>query len=276
MYKRLIYTQLLFILVAWAAFGQINVRVFADQQPTSAVLTTIQGKYELDLYDGKPIPVAGSEPVLLALYDGKIAVKRKNEDSFMCDSLIVKGLTGNDRFSFRINGGTQIRQNYGGDLKCFSDLNTMVFINVCDIEQYVAGVVRAEGGPGKSIEYLKSQAILVRTFLYRHLERHIIDRYNLCDNTHCQAFKGLSDDSLVNMAARETRGQVVLTSDSTLIISAFHSNCGGETSTSEDVWLSGYSYLIKVTDPYCLNSPNSKCYGCNSKPLNFIENYHNL
>ena len=63
----------------------------------------------------------------------------------MCDSLIVKGLTGNDRFSFRINGGTRVRRSYGGDLQCISDLGVMVFINTCDVEQYIAGVVRTEG-----------------------------------------------------------------------------------------------------------------------------------
>jgi stage II sporulation protein D len=133
----------------------------------------------------------------------------------------------------------------------------MVFINACDIEQYIAGVVRTEGGPGKNIEYLKSQAVLARTFMYKHFERHLLDRYNLCDNTHCQAFNGISNDTLIKRAALETKGLVILDRDSTLIISAFHSNCGGETSISEDVWLSGHPYMKKVIDPYCVKSPNA-------------------
>jgi stage II sporulation protein D len=107
------------------------------------------------------------------------------------------------------------------------------------------------------MEYLKSQAVLARTFMYKHFDRHLIDRYNLCDNTHCQAFNGISTDTLIIRAALETKGLVVLDRDSTLIISAFHSNCGGETSTSDFVWLSGYSYLKQVIDPYCLKSPNA-------------------
>ena len=93
--------------------------------------------------------------------------------------------------------------------------------------------------------------------MYKHFSRHLIDRYNLCDNTHCQAFNGISADTLINRAALESRGLVVLDRDSILIISAFHSNCGGETSTSQDVWLSGYLYLTKVTDPYCIKSPGA-------------------
>jgi stage II sporulation protein D len=40
-------------------------------------------------------------------------------------------------------------------------------------------------------------------------------------------------------------------------MSAFHSNCGGETSSSEDVWLTGQPYLRSVNDPYCVTSRNA-------------------
>ena len=93
--------------------------------------------------------------------------------------------------------------------------------------------------------------------MYKYFDKHLADRYNVCDNTHCQAFNGLSSDSLLNMAAFETRGLVILNKDSILIISAFHSNCGGETSSSDDVWLSGQSYLKSVVDPYCIGSRNA-------------------
>ena len=94
--------------------------------------------------------------------------------------------------------------------------------------------------------------------MYKYFDRHLQDRYNLCDNTHCQAFNGLSQDSVINRAALETQGLVILAQDSTLIISAFHSNCGGETVTSKDVWLSNVPYQKKVIDPYCISSRNSK------------------
>jgi stage II sporulation protein D len=257
MYKKLFFIQILLILLSWISSGQVRVRIFANQKPSSALLTVAEGKYELDVYDGKSISLTAGDPVILAMYDNKIAVKIRNSVSFMCDSLTVKGLTGNDSFYFRVNGSSIVRQLYSGDLQCISDLGVLVFINICDVEQYIAGVVRTEGGPGKRIEYLKSQAVLARTFMYKHFERHLIDRYNLCDNTHCQAFNGISTDTLISRAALETKGLVVLDHDSTLIISAFHSNCGGETSISDFVWLSGNSYVKKVIDPYCVKSPNA-------------------
>jgi len=257
MFKTFSYIQVLLILFSGISSGQVRVRIFANQKPSSALLTVTEGKYELDIYDGKSISLTTGNPVILVIYDNKIAVKIRNSVSFMCDSLTVKGLTGKDRFSFRVNGGSQVRQFYSGDLQCITDLGVIVFINICDVEKYIAGVVRTEGGPGKSIEYLKSQAVLARTFMYKHFEKHLIDRYNLCDNTHCQAFNGISTDTLIIRAALETKGLVVLDHDSTLIISAFHSNCGGETSTSDFVWLSGHSYIKKAIDPYCIKSPNA-------------------
>lgn len=247
------------ILTAWVlkAPGQVKIRIFADQHASSAAFSVATGKYEIDIYDGKPVALSSGDPLILALYKGKIAVKIRDSRSFLCDSLNVRGLTGNDLFYFRVNGGGQIRKAYSGDLHCLPDLGILVFLNVTDTEKYIAGVVRTEGGTGRNIEYLKTQAILARTFLYRHMERHSIDRYHLCDNTHCQAFNGITSDPLITRAALETKGMVAIHTDSTLIISAFHSNCGGETSTSDNVWLSSHDHIQKVIDPYCTSSPNA-------------------
>lgn len=69
---------------------------------------------------------------------------------------------------------------------------------------------------------------------------------------------GNSLNPLINKAVIETAGQVVLGRDSLPIMSAFHSNCGGETESSENVWLSGQPYLKKVIDPYCSRSRSAR------------------
>ena len=94
--------------------------------------------------------------------------------------------------------------------------------------------------------------------MYRHLYKHGLDGFDLCDDVHCQAFNGITDDSLIIKAAHETKGMVILGPDSQPIIAAFHSNCGGETLASEDLWLTGHTYLKKVMDPYCTSSRNSR------------------
>ena len=232
MHKKLILILLLNILFVLFTYGQVKIRLFSSQTPESALFSVTGGRYELKTFNGESLHVNKSETVLITRYNGKLAVKTGNEKGFTCDSLVLIGTTGNDFFSLRINDGIPVRQFYSGDLLCFPDLGTLVMINNCDVESYIAGVVKAEGGSGRNKEYIKTQAILARTYMYRYFDKHLSDRYNVCDNTHCQAFNGLSADSVINRAAIETRGLVILDRDSILIISAFHSNCGGETSAS--------------------------------------------
>jgi stage II sporulation protein D len=248
----------LFLLVfSTIASAQVKIRLFANQLPESAVFTVSEGMYELNSFKGEIIPVLKGESVIIMKFNQKLAVKTRYERGFICDSMTISGKSGNDNFSLRLAAKLPVRQYYSGDLQCFPDFGTLLFINSTDIEQYISGVVKAEGGSGKNLEFFKTQAIIARTYMYKYFDKHLSDGYNVCDNTHCQAFNGLSSDTLLNIAASETRGQVILDSDSFLIISAFHSNCGGETSSSEDVWLSDQPYLKSVSDPYCRTSRNA-------------------
>jgi stage II sporulation protein D len=237
--------------------GQVKIRLFANQSPESAVFTVTGGMYELDSFNGEIIPVLKGESVIITKFNRKMAVKTRYEKGFICDSLTLSGKSGNDYFSLRLASRLPVRQYYSGDLQCFPDFGTLLFINSTDVEKYISGVVKAEGGSGKNLEFFKTQAIIARTYMYKYFDKHLSDGYNVCDNTHCQAFNGLSSDTLLNIAASETHGQVILDSDSVLIISAFHSNCGGETSSSDDVWLSDQPYLKSVSDPYCRTSRNA-------------------
>lgn len=254
--------------------AQVKIRLFSNQSPESAMFSVTNGKYIINRFNGENLVISKGESVIISRFDGKLAVKSRNSIGFISDSVIFSGLTGNDNFSLRINMVTSIRQFYSGELKCYPDLATILMINICDVEKYIAGVVKSEGGSGRNIEYFKSQAVIARTYMYRYIDKHLADGFNVCDNTHCQAFNGSSADSIINLAALETKGLVILDKDSTLIVSAFHSNCGGETSSSQDVWLTGQPYLKKVSDPYCLSSRNAvwnKSIGLNDW-LIFIRN----
>jgi len=237
--------------------AQVRIRIFANQSPESALFSIVSGRYELDSYNGTHFILEEGNLLVLSKMKEKMVVKVMGSEGIICDSVILTGLTGDDIFSLRLNGRNPVRQFYSGDLQCLPDMGTILFINLCEIESYIAGVVKSEGGPGKNPEYFKTQAIIARTYMYKYYNKHLADRFNLCDNTHCQAFNGIASDTLIEKAARETKGLVILGSDSALIISAFHSNCGGETLPSEDVWLTSQPYLRKVTDPYCLASRNA-------------------
>ena len=257
MLKRLNFILILLILFPVFVSGQVLVRLFASQSPETVVFSVTNGEYELEGYDKIPEIFRKNDLIVISKFDGRLAVKSRTSIGFVADSLNFKARSDKSSISLRINGQNPVRQYYTGDLSCYPDLSTLVLINTCDVESYIAGVVRAEGGIKKHEEYFKTQAIIARTYMYKHLDKHIHDRYNVCDNTHCQAFNGMSTDSLINSASFETRGQVILDQDSVLINSAFHSNCGGMTASSSDVWISDQPYLKSVTDPYCLNSRNA-------------------
>lgn len=238
--------------------AQVKIRIFADQTPFSAVFSVTAGEYELNTFSDNNWIVKAGTLVAISKFKDRLAVKVMNDKGIICDSILLSGRTGKDIFSVRTNGNTKLKQSYSGDLKCLPDFSTLLFINICDIESYIAGVVKSEGGSGKNPEYFKTQAVIARTYLYRYIDKHAADHFNLCDNTHCQAFNGLTSDTLIIRAAHETEGEVILGPDTLPIIAAFHSNCGGETSPSEDVWLASQTYLRKVKDPYCLASRNTR------------------
>lgn len=252
--------SILFLLLVWnsSASAQVNIRIFADMTPESAIFSVTSGEYEVNTFSDNNWIIRPGTLVAITKFKGKLAIKVMNDNALICDSVYFSGRSGKDFFSLRANGQSPLRQSYSGELKCLPDFGSLLLINICDIESYIAGVVKSEGGSGKNPEYFKTQAVIARTYLYRYIDKHASDHFNLCDNTHCQAFNGITDDAIITRAAFETRGEVILGPDNLPIISAFHSNCGGETSASEDVWLTSQPYLRKVKDPHCLASRNSR------------------
>ncbi len=131
-------------------------------------------------------------------------------------------------------------------------------INKIDMEKYIAAVIEAEGGNHAQAEYYKAQAVLIRTFTIKNMLKHAEEGFNLCDEVHCQAFKGrLTKNPEILAAAKSTEGAVLIDQDSVLIMSPFHSNCGGETSSAGLYWQKDLSYLEPVIDPFCTSTSNA-------------------
>jgi stage II sporulation protein D len=146
------------------------------------------------------------------------------------------------------------KRSYNNNLEIHIKWGRIQAINKVNLEPYISGVVEAEGGANAGIEYYKIQAVLARTYALGHLDRHTGEGFHLCDGVHCQAFNGLSARNIqIIEATKATAGVVAIDTDSILITAAFHANCGGQTESSEKVWLINKSYLRPVQDPYCQN-----------------------
>jgi stage II sporulation protein D len=131
-------------------------------------------------------------------------------------------------------------------------------LNEVLMDNYIAGVTEAEAGSKASPEFYKVQAILVRTFALAHINKHVTEGFSLCDQVHCQAYFGKPRNMSVYNAIKSTKGQVVVDENLNLIVAAFHSNSGGQTANSEDVWGSKTSYLRSIVDSFSTRMPNAK------------------
>jgi stage II sporulation protein D len=80
----------------------------------------------------------------------------------------------------------------------------------------------------------------------------------MCDKEHCQVFKGKSLANIdIIKAVDETSNSVIVDENLNLIVAAFHSNCGGQTISSADVWNKAQNYLQPVRDTFCINARNA-------------------
>lgn len=125
---------------------------------------------------------------------------------------------------------------------------------------YLGGVVVSEIGEGAPDAALAAQAVVSRSLL-AHGDRHPGDPWTLCDLTHCQSFRGVTDDGAARRAVDDTRGQV-LTDGQVPVEAPFHSTCGGRTLSSARVWGTVVPHLAGVSDlrpdgsAFCDGSPH--------------------
>lgn len=149
-------------------------------------------------------------------------------------------------------------RTYQGNFSCSVLEGGIQMVNEILLDNYIAGVTEAEAGSRSSLEFYKVQAILARTFALAHINKHQAEGFSLCDQVHCQAYFGKPRDLKIFSAIEATKNKVVVDENLNLIVAAFHSNSGGETANSEDVWGSRTTYLRSVRDTFSLGMPNAK------------------
>jgi stage II sporulation protein D len=248
----------LFILLPALAHGEISVRIFARSKPLTVIFTPSSGEYFIHTSSSDSIPVAVNEPVIVTRYDDNVILKMKTGASVAISSVIFTPSGEGCQFTLRAIGKSDPVKLLNGTLKIGSFPGSLLVINITDIEDYLPGVVRAEAGSKGPADYFRAQAIVARTFAYRNIDRHMLDGYDLCDDTHCQVYPGIIPETTIADACRSTAGMILTDRDSILIYSAFHANCGGETAPSSDVWVSTQYYLKAVKDPYCSSSASAR------------------
>jgi stage II sporulation protein D len=233
----------------------VKISIFNTLQITSITIDIKQGEYILK-----------SGETTLGEYKkgGIFFITKKGNRLEIRDQQNLIGTFEHLEFSCTANAGIMILKpvnplmdgaEYDDDIIIKSGADRILIFNKLDMEKYIAAVIEAEGGNHAPGEYYKAQAVLVRTYTIKNMFKHAEEDFNLCDDVHCQAYKGRSTQNAdILEATRSTAGIVLIDQDSILVMSPFHSNCGGETSAAALVWQKDLPYLQQVNDPFCTQS----------------------
>jgi stage II sporulation protein D len=250
----------IFIFKTLTGFAEdvISVRVFAHLKVVSMTMVVEGSSYNL-MADDKLIMKTNGETIfkLMVVND---SIQIKSFENFYGSFKNVKFISndGKGELKLKLINPERKPRIYQDDINVTTEEGFLKIINAADLDNYIAGVVEAESGTHSTPEFYKVQAILARTFALAHINKHVLEGFSLCDQVHCQAYYGKPRYTEIYKIMEDTRGKVVVDENLNLIVAAFHSNSGGQTANSEDVWGARTTYLRSVNDTFSYHMPNYK------------------
>lgn len=255
--KRFLIILILSGLIIPSFSQKISVSLLNESNLQTLLVTPVSGSYSI-IGDNESFIISPNQIIYISRAGDSIKVRDMASHLGTWKRVSVVGQSENSVIRVNSIVPSIPARIYDDNLGFYVDFDRMMAINIIDIDKYIAGVVEAESGPSAHIEFYKAQALLARTYALGHLQRHEGEGFNLCDEVHCQVYKGKSTKNPdILKATRDTKGQVVVGMDGELIVGAFHANCGGQTANSGDVWITQHDYLVSVNDPYCKGQPSS-------------------
>jgi len=145
---------------------------------------------------------------------------------------------------------------------------TYTLVNDVPLETYLRGVVPHEIGPQAPYNAVEAQTIIARTYALRNLRRFTADDYQLCADTHCQVYKGLTGTvPTADRAIAKTKG-LVLTYNNELVDALYSSTSGGITAPFSDSWNGSERPYLKAV----IDSPQP-IWDLSEKPLGNEQNF---
>jgi stage II sporulation protein D len=258
MVRALIFLICIFIYSGSPLASDIRVSIYNEHSLSAIIISPDNGKYIVRA-DGKELFIIEENDLLYISRKGdRLFVSSKSGSPGIFENVSVVSSGQDGGFSIKPVHSSLQKSFYHGNLQLSVNYERISIINEVDKIHYLAGVVEAEAGTGAASMYYKAQSVICRTYLYGNLHRHADEGFDLCDEVHCQVYKGrMTDNRAILDAVIATAGKVIVCNEGRLITAAFHANCGGQTVSSEEVWLLPRSYLRPVTDPWCHGRPGS-------------------
>jgi len=239
--------------------ADVRIRLFHPSLINSVMIDCGSGSYSMISPGLDEKSLEKGDNIFLRIYQDELWLRDKNGAWYLVHDVLFTPLSGKSSLRFKPADPVLQGREYLGKIKASFAHGNIELINIIDLEQYIMGVVLSEAGPSVPDGFYKVQAIICRTYAIRNLEKHISEGFNLCDNVHCQAYKGMHDwNENIEIAVEVTEGLIITDSDSVPVIAAFHSNSGGETQGSEKAWLTPMPYLKAVLDPFSVAQSNER------------------
>ncbi len=194
----------------------------------SVTISPAAGKGMAQTETGKSVSLAAGQSYDVRWQNGAFLVGR---EKLRGEILLI-------RPSDKSDGGLALDgRRYRGSLELRHRGAGLTAVNIVPVDDYLLSVVPEEMPTDWPAEALKAQSVAARSFALKSRGRHAAEGYDLCTTTHCQLYKGIASEKTASTAAvRATRGEV-LTYGGQPIEALFHTDSGGMTESSEDVWV---------------------------------------
>ncbi|MGZ3931588.1 MAG: SpoIID/LytB domain-containing protein [Bacteroidia bacterium] len=236
----------------------ISIKVFAHLKISAMTMMVEGASYTIIADDKELLKTSGETIFKMMLVNDSIQLKSFENTYGRYKSIRFVASSGKGEIKLKLVNPERKPRLYQDNFTITTEDGFLKLINEAELDNYIAGVVEAESGTHSTAEFYKVQAILARTFALAHINKHLAEGFSLCDQVHCQAYYGKPKYKEIFKMMEDTKGKVVVDEDLNLIVAAFHSNSGGQTANSEDVWGTRTTYLKSVNDTFSLRMPNYK------------------
>lgn len=214
-----------------------NVRVLLGSSSSDATVTSTANMVVLNSGNGQVSTISANRGTTIGVRGGKIAINGKAIDTVVT----LKPTNSNAPFLFEGKG-------YRGGLTLRANNGKMMVINSVPLEDYLYGVVPQEVVPSWPAAALEAQAVAARTYALHTMEENKGKLYDVSTTTDHQVYNGVSGETQATTnAVNKTKGMVMLYNQRP-INALFHSDGGGYTEDSVNVWGSDVPYLKGVKD----------------------------
>jgi len=173
-------------------------------------------------------------------------------------------------------------QKYKGDIHILlAPDKSCDVVNEIDMESYIATLLSKEMNATWPAEALKAQAVAARTYalhkmeLQKYQKNEKGDFYFDLESSEKNQVSGVYSDlkETTIEAAKETRGEILLTPSGKLAPVFFHASCGGKTLRPDQVWGNFVEGYRSVECPFCQGHGGKERGWSNFIDLNRFEGF---